>query len=185
MKCDRCGREATIEEVKRVGKTYIYSHLCESCAAETGVVGPSGSASPIKAVVTIHGTHGASGPASCPSCGLQFAQFREQTRLGCPACYTTFEDRLGPMIERAQEGGTSHVGKVPRRLLSAEAGGARGESLRLAMQSAERRSLRLDELQRHLAAALKAERFEEAARLRDEIRTLRESGPPASGPEPA
>ena len=35
--------------------------------------------------------------------------------LGCPDCYEAFADQLGPMIERAQNGGTSHAGTCPRR----------------------------------------------------------------------
>lgn len=62
----------------------------------------------------------AAGPvaaAACPSCGLTYAKFKESGLLGCPDCYAAFEPSLGPLLERAHEGGAHHAGKKPRRLM--------------------------------------------------------------------
>jgi protein-arginine kinase activator protein McsA len=45
---------------------------------------------------------------------LAFAQFRNNGLLGCGACYAAFEGLLSPMLARAHEGGTHHVGRKPR-----------------------------------------------------------------------
>ena len=56
---------------------------------------------------------------ACGACGTTFAKFRQTGLLGCAQCYFAFEDRLAPLIERAHEGASQHVGKTPRRALEA------------------------------------------------------------------
>ena len=91
----------------------------------------------------------------CTFCGITFAQFREAGRLGCPHCYTTFEDHLRVLLRRIH-GGTQHVGKV---YLPPD-------------PSASEMERRLEGLRRKLHRAVEAEDFERAAELRDQIRAL-------------
>lgn len=191
MKCDRCGREATIEEVTKVGQTYVYKHLCEACAADEGLSG-SGAAKAKATVITVKARRQAGTELTCGSCGLSFAEFRETGRLGCPACYDAFEDRLGPMIERAQEGGTHHVGKTPKRLLASVSGEGpdRVRAMERVLGASQARLEKLEQLGRQLQQALAGERFEQAALIRDEMRRIREGmdegepgGRVADGPE--
>ncbi len=177
MNCDRCGREATIEEVTKVGQTYVYKHLCEACAATEGI----GASAQAKATVVAIKAKVRQVPPSpvtqdCPHCGLGFASFRETGRLGCAGCYEAFEQRLGPMIERAQEGGTHHVGKAPKRMLSSIPGEGpdRMAAMERLLGETKERGKKLDRLAAQLQAALAGERFEQAALIRDEMRRLRE-----------
>lgn len=181
MNCDRCGREATIEEVTKVGQTYVYKHLCEACAATEGI-GASGSKPAGATVITVQSLSadqpkgGDRSAQECPHCGLTFADFRESGRLGCSSCYDTFQARMGPMIERAQEGGTHHIGKAPRRMLSSipGEGPARAAAMERLLGETKQRREKLERLSRQLQAALAGERFEQAAMIRDEMRRLRE-----------
>ena len=91
----------------------------------------------------------------CPHCGISFHEFREKGRFGCPGDYAAFREQLMPLIENIHDA-TSHVGKVP-------AGAAGGE---------KSRQFRLIRLRKDLAAAVEGERYEEAAKLRDEIGAL-------------
>lgn len=186
VKCDRCGREATIEEVTKVGQTYVYKHLCEACAANEGI----GASSPSKATVVSMKTTSPGKPAparahDCPQCSMSFAEFRESGRLGCAACYEAFEPRLGPMIERAQEGGTHHVGKAPKRMLSAipTEGPDRTSAMERLLGESKQRTKKLERLGAQLQAALAGERFEQAALIRDEMRRLREAADVPAQPE--
>jgi protein arginine kinase activator len=95
----------------------------------------------------------------CGSCGLSFTEFRNKGLLGCADCYRHFEPALTPLLQRSHEGGATHLGKVPSRA---------GEALD--------RQQRLSELRRQLAEAVELEKYEKAAELRDEIRTI-ERGP--------
>jgi protein arginine kinase activator len=90
----------------------------------------------------------------CPNCGLTYVQFRQTGRLGCSQCYEAFSQRLIPLIKRIQ-GSTEHTGKIPLR---------RGHGAQ--------RQRQLETLRVNLNRAVAREEFEEAARLRDQIREL-------------
>ena len=132
-------------------------HLCEACAREKNLM-PGPAAGVERAGRLATGPRPACRPARprgdavCPECGTPYAEFRAQGRLGCPHDYEAFRSLLEPLVERVQNGAVRHVGKVPRR-----------HRRRLA------RARRV-ELEAELQAAVAAERYEEAARLRDAIR---------------
>lgn len=111
-------------------------------------------------------------PTSCVGCGLSFTHFKKHGLLGCPACYQTFCDRIGPMIERAHEGGCNHVGKVPKRALhncKSHGDQSRLESL---LGDVRQREERLESLRQRLAKSIHDEEYEQAAMLRDELTRL-------------
>ncbi len=156
-KCDQCDQPATYHSVKIVKGQKIEEHLCEAHAAQAGLV-PKEAQAPINELLTkfvqLHsGMAGAQQELACDNCGMTFNEFREHSLLGCPECYRAFEAQLAPLLERAHEGATHHIGKVPRR-----AG------------ADEHRQQRLLRMRKQLADAVAAEDYEQAARLRDEIR---------------
>ena len=161
MKCDHCDGVPVVTEVVVENGKKVEHHLCEKCAAELGVT-PQAHA-PINELITKFvlshaGGKTASGPAcKCEHCGLSFAEFRKSGLMGCSACYGAFEAQVGPLIERAHEGGTHHIGKIPRR----------------AGASVERQE-RITVLRRKLSDAIEAEQYEQAAILRDQIRRFEE-----------
>lgn len=164
-KCDKCDRPATHHSVEVIQGQKIEKHLCDLHAAEEGLA-VKAVHTPINELLTnfvkLHSgaaTTGSMGAVelACAECGLTFSQFREHSLMGCPACYKAFETPLGPLLERAHEGGTHHIGKVPRR---AGAG--------------EQRQAQLMRMHKRLDEAVRAEDYELAARLRDDIRRFEE-----------
>jgi len=104
-----------------------------------------------------------SAPAQrCPRCRMTWDRLREDGRAGCPTCYETFEETLGETMERGPSG-SHHIGKAPRSALRRQ---RRLELLRA------RRDSRLALLRERLKAALEAQQFEEAAKLRDKIKVV-------------
>ena len=164
-KCDQCSRPATHHSVEIINGQKIEKHLCDIHAAEEGL-SVKAVHTPINELlnnfVKLH-SGGDTEPDSetttskntCDQCGLTFKQFREDSLLGCPHCYRAFEQKLGPLLERAHEGGTHHIGKVPHR---AGVG--------------EQRQMALQRLRRQLDDAVEAEDYELAARLRDEVHEM-------------
>jgi protein arginine kinase activator len=204
MHCSSCGKpvkpeEATREVLIKNGKS-VDVYLCEECAQKAAAAAQAHSPAAQVLVAAIHQATGSAGDQvaralTCPQCRTTFAQFRHDGVLGCPACYQAFEQPLSPMLERAHEGGTHHIGKVPRRASSMRSGGAAGSlagasaggsepsgmtgeavvagSLRPEpMLSAQERVQRASALRKQLAEAVAAEQYERAARLRDELRKL-------------
>lgn len=141
--------------------------LCDACAKEKGVDDPAG----FSLADLLMGLGAASELAKsipdaeetkCPRCGLSQADFKKTGRLGCDQCYATFHDGLNSLLKNMHKG-TKHRGKVPK-------GGSPG-----AVSEDRRQSL-----QRELTAAVAAENYEEAARLRDEIKALKQTDSPAA-----
>ena len=152
--CHFCGKPATIHYTSLIGKKKVEQHLCEGCARAKGVLadGPVTTAplnlqALVQMVLGQHSTADTSG-LKCPECGLKYAQFRTDGRFGCAHDYDAFGDVLRALLDRIHRV-TTHRGKVPKALAG------RSEAA---------------DLRRQLAAAVDAERYEDAARLRDTIR---------------
>ncbi|HYF14365.1 MAG TPA: UvrB/UvrC motif-containing protein [Phycisphaerales bacterium] len=180
MKCDHCEREATVHEVTVRNGVKIERHLCEQCATDQGIaVQPSTPITElIKHYVMAQGlmpvVPAAAQPmraTACPNCNTTFAEFKQQGLLGCEQCYTAFEGQLLPLLERAHDGGQHHTGKTPKRG-AGDAPATPTTPSKPAKKPVEARVNRLQALKRDLDQAVKDERYEAAARLRDELRKL-------------
>jgi protein arginine kinase activator len=160
MKCDSCNKTATVHltEIKN-GKKFE-KHLCEQCAAQHEHL-PVKAHTPINELLTnfvmAHSGLQKEMGAACEHCGITWAEFRQSGLLGCEHDYTHFEKDLTPLLQRAHEGATHHLGKVPARR------GASGVPAK--------RPVDLSRLRKELARAVEAEDYERAAKLRDQIRT--------------
>jgi protein arginine kinase activator len=134
-------------------------HLCDACAQEEGITPKPQPHVPINEIlsglVVQKSVIQQLAELTCPHCKLTFVEFRNTGLLGCPSDYDAFEKALIPLIERAHEGSSHHIGKVPRRLAAP-----------LAVEND------LIRLRRELNKAVDDEQYEAAARLRDRIRTL-------------
>ncbi|WP_165231533.1 UvrB/UvrC motif-containing protein [Aquisphaera insulae] len=169
MKCQKCSKPATfhITDIVEKGKHREY-HFCDeharqhlSTTEETGESAPMGEL----AKKLAGGSAGAirePSPADkqvCPVCQITFLEFRKSGRLGCPYDYEVFRDELMPLLESIH-GETRHSGKVPRR----------------APRNTQQQTT-LIQLRNELKRAVAAEDYEEAARLRDRIKSIeREQG---------
>ncbi len=160
--CQRCNKaRATVHlvELEPGGEKHEH-HLCNSCAASEGITAMPNES--VNAMLQKFLSSAPSGPqskeiaaASCSECGMTFREFRQRGLLGCAHDYEAFATLLDPLIERAHEGATEHLGKVP-----AQAG-----------RGAQRRT-ELLRLRRQLAEAVDLENYESAASLRDQIEAL-------------
>lgn len=92
----------------------------------------------------------------CPRCGTTFREYSQTTLFGCPVCYRYFRELLKPSIRKFQFT-LQHEGKFPPST---------------SLESRSRRRLNL--LRQELNEAILVENFEQAATLRDEIKTLKE-----------
>ncbi len=160
MKCDNCNKPATVHLTEIKGGKKLEKHLCEQCAAQNEGL-PVKTHTPINELLTnfvlAHsGKQMETTAGGCEHCGITWAEFRQTGLLGCEHDYTTFEKDLTPLLQRAHEGATHHVGKVPTR---------RGET-----GVPMKKSVDLTRLRKELQRAVEAEDYERAAKLRDQIR---------------
>lgn len=164
MKCDFCDTKATVFLTQLIEGQMKKVCLCESCAKERGVTDPTGFS---LAELLLGGIQfpqpapqpftSASHARRCPTCGFSVDDLRKVRRFGCSDCYTTFQDEVSQML-RGMHKGHEHLGKVPGGLMARQV-----------------LHKRLEELRSQLDTAVTAENYEDAARIRDEIRNLQES----------
>jgi protein arginine kinase activator len=165
-KCGRCSKPAVLHITElRHGEVQAL-HLCETCAKEYLSQSPAGASEEIPADIESEAAEELDelDQRVCPSCGISFKEFRAQGRLGCPHDYIAFEDELLPLLENIH-GETEHCGKIPKRA-----------------PDSSQQQFKLIKLRSELRTAVDEERYEDAARIRDEIRQAEVR--PATGESP-
>jgi protein arginine kinase activator len=159
MKCEKCNRPATAHITEIRGGKKIEKHLCEQCAAQVEGF-PAKAHTPINELLTnfvlAHSGLAKESSSTCPECGMAWADFTQSGLLGCEHDYTAFDKDLTPLLQRAHEGATHHLGKVPTR--------RGGTSVPV------KRQLDVTRLRKELSRSVEAEDYERAAKLRDQIR---------------
>lgn len=162
-RCEICRERSVAVRITEVahGKTKEL-RLCSECARKMGVDEETTEAdfSVSKLAAGIEETTQDTSKvpptdAVCSICGMRYEEFKETGKLGCPACYDSFEDELTVLIRRLH-GNLRHTGRGP--------GEKRAEH---AVQ------LELASLRKQLADAVAKEAYEEAARIRDRIAGLK------------
>lgn len=171
MKCDSCNKPATIHLTTIEGGKKIEKHLCEQCAAQQEGVAVEKGHTPINQLLTnfvlAHSGMQKEMSHTCEHCGITWAEFRQNGLFGCEADYDVFEKDLSPLLQRAHEGATHHVGKTPTR-------GSRAAAPAAVVAGSKRKSIDVTKLRKELARAVEVEDYERAAKLRDSIREAEE-----------
>ena len=159
LKCNFCAQPAKVHWTQIISNKVHNVDLCEDCAKKKGVTNPGGFSF---ADVLLKAAPGpdALPVVRCEQCGFTQNDFKKHGRFGCPACYDAFKGMLEPLLDGMHKG-TKHEGKVPRTAM-------------------DRQSLydRMTKLESELTDAIKAERYEEAARYRDEINQMKQAAAP-------
>ena len=155
MICQRCKNEASVHLTERVGGKRRELHLCLDCARKAGLALPETPPNlaldaVVQSLILAHVGElvGELAELSCPDCGIKYMEFRAGGRLGCPQDYRVFGKGLLPVILRIH-GATRHVGKGARH--------RPGTKERLRLRS-------------RLREAVAREDYEQAARIRDQLR---------------
>ncbi|MEZ6096718.1 MAG: UvrB/UvrC motif-containing protein [Pirellulaceae bacterium] len=159
MKCQKCEKPATFHITDLTGEGLLELHLCAECART--YLQPEGEPAAPKMGNVIEGQLKLEQTAeelkeldnkTCPVCGISFFEFRQVGRLGCPYDYQFFQKELEPLLLNVH-GSTEHPGKHPRRpTLSPE------------------HSTEIIGLRRKLREAVEREDYEQASKVRDQIK---------------
>jgi len=101
---------------------------------------------------------------TCDVCGMSYDEFIDGGRIGCINCYNVFEPKLDAILKNIH-GSSAHKG---RSLNSAKCN--KPEKIKEVPQNNE-----LEKLKNKLKELVKEEKYEEAAKVRDEIKKLEKS----------
>jgi protein arginine kinase activator len=157
--CQSCrSRPATWHLTDFVGGEAIQQHFCEECYKQRDDALPSETTAFASLIAAMVPELKEMALRQCPQCGLDYLEFRQTLRLGCPNDYEAFDQALERLLERIH-GATRHTGKAAR----------------LAVAEQDVRA-RLRSLRKEQKEAIAREDYEQAAQLRDRIREIQEHG---------
>ena len=104
---------------------------------------------------------------SCDTCHMTYEELLNGGQFGCANCYNTFRDKISPILQNLH-GNNKHVGRI---------GSVSKEKIQFEEKSKKEKEVsskesKLEKCQKELKQAIKEERYEDAAKLRDEIKKL-------------
>ena len=165
MLCQECGKKpATVHVTQTINNQKTERYMCEDCAALGQQINfnftPDFSLQQFLTnllnydqslgKVNLSSSEG----ERCPACGITYEQIVQGGKMGCSHCYIIFESRIDGLLKHIH-GSSKHVGKVPKRT---------GGKYRIQRD--------LNNLREQLAEHVSREEFENAAEVRDKIKTL-------------
>ncbi|SHN37151.1 UvrB/UvrC motif-containing protein [Gracilibacillus kekensis] len=168
MECQECKEnKATVHFAQVINGDKTEIHVCQKCAKEKGYVSPDEDAYSLHHLLS--GLFNPNPSAlhqpteqekeereiQCDKCGMTYHQFARVGKFGCAMCYQTFAEHLNPLFRKVHSGNTVHEGKVPKRI---------GTDIY------QRKMVR--DLKLQLQQAIADEAFEDAAKIRDQIKSL-------------
>lgn len=148
MLCEKCGKNnATVMYTQIVNGKKSSLNLCSGCASGESLFDNFGS-------LLSFGTRPEMNASSCPLCGMTLSEFTRKGRMGCGECYNTFRRQATAMLQKIH--GTS-VHNVKKEEVKEEA--------------PKKEKTEIEILKEKLQDAITSENYEEAAKIRDEIRS--------------
>lgn len=191
MLCDNCGKkEANVRYWENINGKKRELNLCDECSKKLGIGQidfsmPIGISSFLGGFMEDFQTKefmpmlNELKTLKCNSCGYTFDDIINTGRLGCKDCYDIFQDRLDPIIKKIQ-GDNRHVGRIGKIIDSKidNINDDKEESMKKDIKNGgnskedNKELSKIEKLQEELKKAIAEEKYEEAAKIRDEIKKL-------------
>lgn len=188
MLCENCGEnEATIHYTEIINGVRKEHHLCAECAKEFDFSGYTNILSGefpfvrlLTGLLSANNSVNKDNPMNhicCPQCNMSFEEFAKLGKFGCAECYNVF----GPLIDdnmKRIHGDNVHKGRIYKghnKTTDGEDNIKENISDTVSkVNKADNTESDIKELSARLKEAVLIEDFEEAARLRDAIKALKE-----------
>ena len=190
MLCQNCGKnEVNFRYTQVINGVKKEMALCDKCARELGLEGLEFSM-PInfssffsdffndteELLPNFAKTH----LLQCDKCGTTFEDFINDGEFGCSNCYITFADRISPVLKNLH-GSNKHIGRGykesideleynKKKFESSQKNKEKKEGKVAKKESNE--EIKLKQLQKDLQKAIREEKYEDAAKIRDDIKEL-------------
>ncbi len=185
MLCDNCGkRQANVRYSENINGKIKELNLCEECSRKLGINSKMDFSMPIDfssffgefmedfATPEFMPLFDEIKELQCDQCGYTFDDIVNTGKLGCGNCYDVFESRLDPIIKRIQ-GANSHVGRIGKVLdnkIEQKMADKTSENKEQKPEKETQKENEIEKLEEQLKQAIKEERYEDAAKIRDEIK---------------
>ena len=188
MLCSNCGKnEANVHYTHVINGEKTEYNLCDECAKKLGIdemdfsmpISFSNFISDFFDEDSLLPSFSGNMITKCPKCGLTYEDFAKKGKFGCGECYNTFSSRIESVLKNLH-GSAKHRGRAPQRLAEkttklSEKDNDRQDSVQLKHEPLVDKTMeQIDKLNSDIKLAIKEERYEDAAKIRDEIKKLEE-----------
>ena len=172
MLCDNCkNREANVKYTQVINGVKKEMNLCEECSQKLGIT--NNWSMPIDFSSFLGDLMGdytqAFSPLltdtkilKCSKCNRTYNDFIETGKFGCDHCYDVFSNNIDSLLKRIQ-GSNRHIGK---RINNTNMIDASNETV------VDNKKEKIRKLKIKINELVKLEKYEEAAKVRDEIKKL-------------
>lgn len=191
MLCQNCGeRQANVKYTQIINGVKKEMSLCDTCAKELGVEDihfnmpinfssflgdffePYESEAFLPSMLQEQGL-------VCDNCHMHFDDFIKEGKFGCSHCYDVFADRIDPLLKNIH-GANRHVGRWHKALEKADKENKVENKMEQKIQAVEKKEAikketkedKIECLKERLKQEIAEERYEDAAKTRDEIKKL-------------
>ena len=158
MLCEKCGVNNATTHIRSIINGSVYEkHLCSTCALNEGYGEPKSNNLSQLLSSMLDNTHTALSndkAKKCSCCGNTFADIVNSGKCGCSECYDVFYEQLLPSLKRLH-GSIKHIGKKPE---------LKGDE--------KTPDATVKELRELLNSLVREEKYEEAAVIRDKIKSM-------------
>lgn len=175
MLCQNCGKnEANIRYTQIINGVKKEIALCSHCAKKLGV-------EDIELPINFNSFLGdffndyaeteflpmlQTNEVKCKTCGMTYNDFINTGVFGCSDCYETFSNPIDSLLKNLH-GTAKHIGRGPN---------GKAEKIKIEDSKNEKKENpeedKKEKLEKELEKAIKEERYEDAAKIRDEIKEM-------------
>ena len=178
MKCDNCGKnEANVRYLRNINGVKQEMNLCEECSKKLGITDS------FNMPIDFSSFWGGffedfensdlmqlmepSKPIKCMGCNSSFEDIINSGKFGCPECYDTFQTQIDSLMNKLH-GSNRHLG----RLGKADKAKVQDNNISNVSNTEKTQASQIEKLKQELKELIKEEKYEEAAKVRDEIKKL-------------
>lgn len=191
MLCQNCGKnEVNFRYTQIINGVKKEMALCDKCAKSLGLESLDfnmpinfsnflGDFLNVAADTEFLPSFAKTGVLQCDECGMTYNEFVDTGKFGCSHCYDIFANVLDPVLKNIH-GSSNHIGRRSR--LSANEKKKVAQDVEQAHQKVtkgtakpqkkDEKQEKIDKLNEELKQAIQEERYEDAAKIRDEIKSF-------------
>ncbi|MBR0350665.1 MAG: UvrB/UvrC motif-containing protein [Clostridia bacterium] len=194
MKCDNCGKDnANVKYFQNINGEKKEMNLCEECSKKLGIDTNINFDIPIDFSSFLGGFFEDFGKEDfpyllssteekrCEGCNSTFEDILNKGKFGCPTCYETFESQIDNLLNKIH-GGNRHIGRLgsvnenkannvnnTNNANNADDANDKAETNETFRNPKENK---IEKLKAQLKELVSQEKYEEAAKVRDEIKKI-------------
>ena len=184
MLCQNCGKnEANIRYTQIVNGVKKEMALCSDCAANLGIENMNltmGFGNLLgdffnDFIQTSHVPELSVGKTKCKKCGMSLEEFVKTGKFGCEQCYDIFKNPLDSLLKN-MNGTNIHIGRGPNgvapKLDISDELLKKKDDEKLAKEGKDTKEDKKAKLEKEMKQAISEERYEDAAKLRDQLKEV-------------